>query len=177
MATQKLLPCAMKMDRRALLGSLTAAGMVGVPGILQLAACDQVSSSGDTPTIEPSTGGGFDSATTDSGLCSGAGTWCVDLSDPDVDAALGMTGGSAYLDIGEDVVIIVNLGDGVFDVVSSICTHQGCTVTYRSSRDDLFCACHNTAFDLDGSVISGPAPRALASYDWELQGTTLLIFT
>jgi len=44
------------------------------------------------------------------------------------------------------------------------CTHEGCTVQYLAAQGDIWCACHNGRFDLEGRVRSGPPPRPLPRY-------------
>jgi Rieske Fe-S protein len=44
------------------------------------------------------------------------------------------------------------------------CTHEGCTVQYLAAQADIWCACHNGRFDVEGRVLSGPPPRPLPSY-------------
>jgi cytochrome b6-f complex iron-sulfur subunit len=43
--------------------------------------------------------------------------------------------------------------------VSSICTHLGCIVVLK--KDGFQCPCHGSAYNKDGKVIAGPAPRSL----------------
>lgn len=51
---------------------------------------------------------------------------------------------------------------GQFKAFSPVCTHQGCTVA-QISNQRIICPCHGSMFSItDGSVISGPAPSALA---------------
>lgn len=50
--------------------------------------------------------------------------------------------------------------------VSNTCTHLGCVVTTTDVGFD--CPCHGSRFDPDGSVLGGPAPRALAWFRCEL---------
>jgi cytochrome b6-f complex iron-sulfur subunit len=47
---------------------------------------------------------------------------------------------------------------------SARCTHEGCTVQYVPAQGDIWCACHNGRFNLDGRVISGPPPKPLPRY-------------
>ena len=49
--------------------------------------------------------------------------------------------------------------DGVF-AVSMVCTHLGCIV--KTEADGFHCPCHGSRFALDGAVVKGPAPQALA---------------
>ena len=46
-------------------------------------------------------------------------------------------------------------------VMSPICPHEGCEVTWEQSRNRFACPCHESYFTADGSRISGPAPRGL----------------
>jgi cytochrome b6-f complex iron-sulfur subunit len=48
--------------------------------------------------------------------------------------------------------------------LSAKCTHEGCTVQYVAGESIIWCACHNGRFDIDGRVLSGPPPKALAEY-------------
>jgi cytochrome b6-f complex iron-sulfur subunit len=56
-------------------------------------------------------------------------------------------------------VFLVRRGNS-FRCVSAVCTHLGCTVN-RAGRG-YHCPCHGSAFNEEGSVESGPAPRGLA---------------
>jgi cytochrome b6-f complex iron-sulfur subunit len=47
--------------------------------------------------------------------------------------------------------------------VSAVCTHLGCTVTWDDAYGKFICPCHGSAFDRDGRVLKGAAPRPL---DW-----------
>lgn len=62
----------------------------------------------------------------------------------------------------EQVFVLV-LDDGTLAALSPICTHRGCTVEIQSSV--LICPCHGSAYDRKGTVLRGPAMRALKSYD------------
>jgi len=72
-------------------------------------------------------------------------------------------------------VIIINTGGGTFSALSSICTHMGCTVGYNAGTGNIQCPCHSSVYTTGGSVISGPAPRALQSYSYTLAGNILTI--
>lgn len=51
--------------------------------------------------------------------------------------------------------------DGDIAVFSPVCTHLGCYYTWNSERGRFECPCHASVFSIDGTVISGPAPRPL----------------
>lgn len=49
-----------------------------------------------------------------------------------------------------------------FRAASAVCSHLGCTVNLAGNG--FHCPCHGSVFDQSGSVVSGPAPSALAWY-------------
>jgi Rieske Fe-S protein len=53
---------------------------------------------------------------------------------------------------------------------NALCTHIDCTVKYRADKGDIFCACHEGVYDLNGRNISGPPPRPLEVYKVTLRG-------
>lgn len=51
--------------------------------------------------------------------------------------------------------------DEIF-VAVGICTHLGCSPTFKPDQDQFFCPCHGSKFDLAGRVYKGvPAPTNL----------------
>ena len=56
------------------------------------------------------------------------------------------------------------LVDGEPRAFNAVCTHVQCTVEYRPQTGDVFCACHNGVYDLNGHNVSGPPPRPLEVY-------------
>ena len=66
-------------------------------------------------------------------------------------------GGTVY----ESLEVVVTQPEaGRFDGLSAVCTHTGCIVD--KVVDGLIeCPCHGSRYHLDGTVASGPAPRAL----------------
>ena len=51
-----------------------------------------------------------------------------------------------------------------YRVLSSICTHLGCSVNWEESANRFHCPCHNGLYAPDGKVIGGPPPRPLTLY-------------
>jgi cytochrome b6-f complex iron-sulfur subunit len=92
----------------------------------------------------------------------------IDLSLP-ANSALNTHGNSKIF----SNVIVINMGSG-FVALSSICTHEGCTVEYKSSGN-LECPCHGSVYAISGNVLVGPAPRALRNYTVSQTGTVLTI--
>ena len=65
--------------------------------------------------------------------------------------------GAAFMPPGRSVAIVRD-AEGVY-AVSTVCTHLGCIV--KQSTGGFDCPCHGSRFAADGSVIRGPAPKAL----------------
>ncbi len=61
-----------------------------------------------------------------------------------------------------DPVILIVQKDGRHTALSSKCTHQGCQV--RPSGGLISCPCHDSAFNLEGKVLRGPAPSPLQRF-------------
>jgi cytochrome b6-f complex iron-sulfur subunit len=93
----------------------------------------------------------------------------IDLTDAKY-SSLGSAGGF-YL---EQDVIVINTGDG-FIALSSVCTHQGCEVSYSHSNGNLPCPCHGSIFSTTGTVLEGPATSPLSIYDVVQEGDILTI--
>ena len=72
--------------------------------------------------------------------------------------------GFAIVALGSERVLVLRDPQGKLRATSAKCTHEGCTVQYKQDESIIWCACHNGRFDLDGRVLSGPPPRALAVY-------------
>ena len=82
--------------------------------------------------------------------------------------------GSAGGFVQEGDIIIINAGDE-FIALSSICTHQGCTVSYDSGSNNLPCPCHGSVYSTSGSVLQGPADAPLKKYELTQEGDILTI--
>lgn len=93
----------------------------------------------------------------------------IDLNDEKY-SNLGLAGGF----VKEGELIIINTGSG-FIALSSICTHQGCSVTYSSANNNLPCPCHGSVFSTTGSVMEGPANSPLKKYELIQEGDILTI--
>ena len=85
----------------------------------------------------------------------------IDLSKPEY-SSLAVIGGAVYANNpdgnnGNDIIII-RLEQDRFLTVTSICTHQGCSVNLPSSdKPTLFCPCHFAEFSpLTGEVLVQP---------------------
>ena len=112
----------------------------------------------------------FTSCTKASDVLPAGGTGTIDLTSSAY-ASLKNVGGYAY----NGSVIIIRSSATSYIAMSSICTHQGCTVGYSSSSKKLVCPCHGAVYNTNGTVLQGPAQSALTQYTATLNGTTLTI--
>jgi len=71
--------------------------------------------------------------------------------------------------------ILVRTPAGDYCAFSATCTHLECTVQYRGREHDIWCACHNGVYDLQGRNVSGPPPRPLEVYDVHVQGEDVVV--
>jgi cytochrome b6-f complex iron-sulfur subunit len=46
-------------------------------------------------------------------------------------------------------------------VLSCVCPHEGCNVSWSEGQDGFICPCHDSFFAADGSRVKGPARRGL----------------
>jgi glycine/D-amino acid oxidase-like deaminating enzyme/nitrite reductase/ring-hydroxylating ferredoxin subunit len=51
--------------------------------------------------------------------------------------------------------------EGKIHVVSAVCSHMGCLVGWNENDRTWDCPCHGSRFELDGTVLHGPATRPL----------------
>jgi len=55
------------------------------------------------------------------------------------------------------------------------CTHLGCPYRWDSGKGQFLCPCHTAVFDVNGKVVSGPAPRGLDRFPIKVVGGRLMI--
>lgn len=72
-------------------------------------------------------------------------------------------------------LVMLHRREGSFCALWRICPHGACTVEYEADRRELVCPCHGSRFDETGAVVTGPARRALRSFDVSRVADTLYI--
>lgn len=60
-------------------------------------------------------------------------------------------------------VYVNRTSDGGFQVISAICPHLGCSVSWQKGQDEFICPCHGGRFAPNGKHLSGPPPRSMDS--------------
>lgn len=71
--------------------------------------------------------------------------------------------------------LLVRTAEGDYRAMSAVCTHLNCTVQYRNDVREVWCACHNGFYDLNGRNVSGPPPRPLEAYDVHINGDDVVV--
>jgi cytochrome b6-f complex iron-sulfur subunit len=136
------------MKRRDFLNNVRAA--IGIGGVVQ--TFESCSKNEGTPA-QPSP----------SGLT-------IDLSSP-ANSALKTTGGFIL----SKGIFVICTAPSAYTALSSICTHQGCTVNFNSSSKQFSCPCHGGMFDISGKVLVGPPTSPLPKYSVLVNGNNLTV--
>lgn len=71
--------------------------------------------------------------------------------------------------------ILVRTAAGELRAFSAVCTHLNCTVQYRPDFGQIWCACHNGHFDLNGKNVEGPPPRPLEAFAVNARGNQIVV--
>jgi cytochrome b6-f complex iron-sulfur subunit len=71
--------------------------------------------------------------------------------------------------------LLIRTADGQYRAMSATCTHLSCTVQYRDDLREVWCACHNGMYDLNGRNISGPPPRPLEAFEVQVRGDEIFV--
>ena len=71
--------------------------------------------------------------------------------------------------------ILVRTAAGELRAFSAVCTHLNCTVQYRPDFGQIWCACHNGHFDLNGKNVEGPPPRPLETFVVNARGNQIVV--
>ena len=76
---------------------------------------------------------------------------------------------------GNTPALVIRLGDNEWRAYSGICTHLNCTVQFQESSRQIWCACHNGFYDINGKVVSGPPPRPLDEFTVRVRGDEVVL--
>jgi len=71
--------------------------------------------------------------------------------------------------------ILLRTAQGDLRAFSAVCTHLNCTVQYRPDLQQIWCACHNGHFDLNGRNVEGPPPRPLDAFVVNARGSQIVV--
>ncbi len=88
-------------------------------------------------------------------------------------AAVGSVGIIVY---SSGAILIDHPSTNVYNAFTSICPHQGCTVSnFDSGSNQFVCTCHGSRFDLNGRVVQGPSPSSLQQFQTQFANNQLII--
>ncbi|PUA80007.1 Rieske (2Fe-2S) protein [Nocardioides currus] len=144
--------------------AFTGVAGLGV-GAVALSACGGDSDTASDPASEgTSSPSDTESSSGSESPSSGGGEAVAATSDIPV-------GGCAVF--ADQKCVITQPSEGDFKAFTSVCTHQGCTVS--AGTDGVIpCACHGSQFSLeDGSVIQGPATAPLSEVSISVEGDSI----
>jgi len=75
----------------------------------------------------------------------------------------------------ERTIWIVKKPDNRVVAFSSSCTHLGCGYRWVEAQQRFACPCHGSFFDINGTVLAGPAPRPLDSLMTRVENNRLFV--
>jgi menaquinol-cytochrome c reductase iron-sulfur subunit len=68
---------------------------------------------------------------------------------------------------------VVKNPDGKVVAFAPACTHLGCAYHWDADTSKFLCPCHGSTFGIDGTVLSGPAPRPLDRFEIKVENAHL----
>lgn len=74
-------------------------------------------------------------------------------------------GDNAAGDLAFGAFVVKNHGKVV--VWAQNCSHLGCSIAFNKDASTFDCPCHGSRFNLDGSVLHGPAANPLSHLTWK----------
>ena len=77
---------------------------------------------------------------------------------------------------GNKPVIIVRKPEGEYIAFSGVCTHLDCIVQFRKDYGQIYCACHNGRYDLNGRNVSGPPPAPLKKFGVTIKEDEVIVY-
>ena len=124
-------------------------------------------------------GGGGDNGGGNTGYNYDPATGVITIDTSMIYQTLQNTGGAIALS-GSDTfdnrgIIVLRTSNTGVRALSRNCTHAGFTVNINTAANNLVCPSHNSIFDLNGNVVSGPASGALTRYSASLSGAIITI--
>jgi cytochrome b6-f complex iron-sulfur subunit len=155
------------MDRRKFL-NWVGLGALATSLPVAIAACQS-----ETPTSESDTAPSDAEGSLGVGETRDDGSYVIGTVS-ELDDAGFLKGRPAFASGSVIVVKSPDSPDTLF-AVDDLCTHQGCSVDWEASDPGFTCACHGSAFAVDGAVTSGPATEPLPTYSAMVDGDVVVV--
>ena len=77
---------------------------------------------------------------------------------------------------GNKPVIVIRKFDGEYAAFAGVCTHLDCIVQFRQDYGQIYCACHNGRYDLNGRNVSGPPPAPLKKFGVTIKEDEVIVY-
>jgi menaquinol-cytochrome c reductase iron-sulfur subunit len=77
--------------------------------------------------------------------------------------------------ISEKAIYVLPPKSGTMRILSPICPHLGCSIPWNENKQEFICPCHVAIFAMDGTKISGPAPRSMDDLESKVQDGVLKV--
>ena len=75
----------------------------------------------------------------------------------------------------EERTVFVLPAQGSPRVLSAVCPHEGCEVSWDAGQKSFLCPCHDSRFGADGVALTGPATRGLDEFPARVENGVLEI--
>ncbi len=75
---------------------------------------------------------------------------------------------------GEGDILVIRAGDDKYVALSNLCPHRQCRVKVAGPAL-IQCPCHQSAFKIDGTFVSGPAKTGLKTYAISVEGDAITV--
>jgi cytochrome b6-f complex iron-sulfur subunit len=121
-------------------------------------------------------GGGGSSPSNVPQLAAITGTLSGSTTQVQIDAAspLAAVGSAAMVRSSGGVFLVSRTGQDTFTALTSICTHETCTIT-GFDAGNYVCPCHGSRFTTAGRVVNGPASSPLRTFNTSFANNVLTI--
>ena len=161
-------------SKRDFIKRATAITVIGGPALI-LEACG----GGGSPTGPEDNNGGGDNGGGDTGYNYDPATGTITIDISKIYITLQTLGSGIMLasniTFDDRGIIVLRTGTNSVKALSRRCTHQGQTVSIDAANNNLLCPSHDSVFDFNGNVISGPASSSLAQYSASINGNIITI--
>ena len=77
--------------------------------------------------------------------------------------------------ISEKAIYVLPPNNGTVRILSPICPHLGCSLPWNETKQEFICPCHVAVFTMNGSRISGPAPRSMDDLESKVEDGVLKV--
>ena len=152
------------MERRKFLGWI-GVGMLATNFPVLLAACSSSSSTStnDSPNnATPKTSNSSTASTNQAETSFTVGTE-QELAD------------KGFLFNREKKVIVIADESGKAIAFDSTCNHQGCLVEWNATKTQFICPCHDSIFEADGKLVTGPATESLPPLISKVENGSIIV--